>query len=634
MNITRTLKNSKTNWLVIALITVAILEVLSILGVSVSLWVELPIFLIIVAVFGREILLSGAKSLLRLNFSDINLLMDIAIVGAIYLGQFAEASVIIVLFALGETLEEYGVERSQTALKDLVEKAPKSAEIRGKGKKVPVEQIKVGEIVVVRPGDEIPLDGVVVSGDSLVDEAAITGEPIPKNKHSGDYVYAGTQNMKGYLEFEVKKEAKDSTLSKIINLTYESYEKKAGAQRFTEKFARYYTPAVVLTAVLLVIIPVFFFREPFRPWFIQSLTLILISCPCALVISTPVAVFSAIGVANRKGAIIKGGKYIEEMGRVRAVAFDKTRTLTRGELIVSDIIPFNNYTEADVIACAAGMEAFSEHPIAKSIIARAEAMNLKPHEFSNFISESGKGLRGECKDCCDTKLCMGNIRFITEEHQVGEEVLKKVRELESQGKTAIVTCDGLNIKGVIALTDEIRPESRSLITALRGMGITPVMLTGDNRASAEFVAKELGITVVKAGLLPDEKVNEITRLVEEYEHVAMVGDGVNDAPALASASVGIAMGAIGSDIAIENADIALMTNNLTLISYLVNLGKKCLGKIQFNIAFAVTVKLLFLMLAIAGRSNLVLAIFADVGVTVLVILNSLGLYRYDRKLVS
>lgn len=628
------LKVSKTNRLVIALITVAVLEILSILGVTVPLWVELPVFLIIVAVFGRGILLSGARSLLRLNFSDINLLMDIAIAGAIYLGQYAEASVIIVLFALGETLEEYGIERSQTALKNLVEKSPKSAEVKDKEGKVPVEQIKIGDVVIVRPGNEIPIDGVVENGDSLVDEAAITGEPIPRNKHLGDNVYAGTLNKQGYLEIAVKKESKDSTLSKIINLTYESYEKKAGSQRFIEKFARYYTPVVFLTAVLLIIVPVFFFNEPFRPWFTQSLTLLLISCPCALVISTPVAVFSAIGVANRKGAIIKGGKYIEEMGRVKVVALDKTRTLTKGELIVSDIVPFNNYTEADVIACAAGMEAFSEHPIAKSIIAKAESMNLKPHEFTNFTSEPGKGLRGVCKECCDTKTCLGNIRFVSEEHQIGEDVQKKVTELESLGKTAIVTCDGVNIKGVIALTDEIRKESRPLIAELRRMGITPVMLTGDNKASAEFVAKELGITDIKAGLLPDEKVREVSRLVTEYKHVAMVGDGVNDAPALANASVGIAMGAIGSDIAIENADIALMTDNIALISYLAGLGRACLGKIRFNIAFAVIAKLVFLVLAITGRSSLVLAIFADVGVTVLVILNSLELYRYDRKLAG
>jgi Zn2+/Cd2+-exporting ATPase len=360
---------------------------------------------------------------------------------------------------------------------------------------------------------------------------------------------------------------------------------------------------------------------------------LLISCPCALVISTPVAVFSAIGVANRKGAIVKGGKYIEEMGRLKAVALDKTRTLTRGELIVSDIVPFNGYSESDVIACAAGMEAFSEHPIARSIIARAESMQLKPHEIASFTSEPGKGLRGVCKECCDTRTCLGNLRFVAEEHQIGEDVRKKVDELESQGKTVIVTCDGTNIKGVIALTDEIRPESRQLIAGLRRIGITPVMLTGDNKASAEFVAKELGITDVRAGLLPDGKVKEISRLVEEHRHVAMVGDGVNDAPALASASVGIAMGAIGSDIAIENADIALMTNNLGLILYLVNLGKKCLVKIQFNIVFAVMAKLIFLGLAITGKSNLALAIFADVGVTVLVILNSLELYRYSRKAV-
>lgn len=415
-------------------------------------------------------------------------------------------------------------------------------------------------------------------------------------------------------------------------MTYESAEKKSVSQKFIEKFAKIYTPLVLFTSLLLILIPVVFLGKPFDLWFTQALTLLIISCPCALVISTPVSIFSAIGNATQKGALIKGGRFIEEMGKIRAIGFDKTRTLTKGEPVVSDIVPFNGFTEEEVIACAAGMEAFSEHPIAKSILAKVEEEKVKIHQFTNFQAVPGKGLKGECTVCFDKHHCLGNIKFVSEEHYVSEEVLKKVEEFEKQGKTTIVMRDNKRVKGVIGVTDEIRKESKPLVESLLKLGIIPVILTGDNKSSAKFVSSELGIEMVRAELLPDEKVEELSKLIQQYKHVVMVGGGINDAPALATASVGISMGAIGSDVAIENADIALMNDNLNMVPYLVGLGKKCVEKIRFNIAFAVSVKFLFLLLAIAGLSNLALAIFADVGVTVLVILNSLRLYDYKGTL--
>jgi Cd2+/Zn2+-exporting ATPase len=385
---------------------------------------------------------------------------------------------------------------------------------------------------------------------------------------------------------------------------------------------------VVAASFLLVLVPVALLGKPFAPWFIQALTLLIISCPCALVISTPVTIFSAIGNATQRGALIKGGRFIEEMGRLKAIAFDKTRTLTRGEPTVSDVFTFDDFSPKEVLACAAGIETFSEHPIARSILDRAEAENIEPHPFENFEAVSGKGLKGECLVCSDSHQCLGNIRFVSEEHHAGEEVLKQVQELERQGKTAIVISDHKRVKGVIGVTDEIRGESRPVINDLLSLGITPLILTGDNGSSARFVASQLGIERVSAELLPHQKVEELTRLLQEYQHVAMVGDGVNDAPALASASVGIAMGAIGSDLAIENADIALMNDNLQIVPYLVKLGRKTVSKIRFNTVSAVLIKFLFLALALTGMSSLVLAIFADVGVTVLVILNGLRLYGF------
>jgi Cd2+/Zn2+-exporting ATPase len=622
------LKNDKFRWLIATLLIILPFEVLSLFSIHFPLWIELPLFIIVISIFGRSVFLSGIRSLIKLNFSNINLLMTIATFGAIYLRQFEEAVIIIVLFALADTLEEFGIEKSQAALKELVETAPKAAQVKGKEEKVPIENIGIGEIIVIKPGDQIPLDGEVVSGSSLVDEAAITGEPLPRNKYIGDLAFGGTINGQGYLEVKVTKKAKDTTLSKIIELTYKSAEKKSISQTFIEQFAKIYTPSAVLVSLLLILIPVLVLGNPFIPWFKQALTLLVIACPCALVISTPIAIFSAVGNATQKGALIKGGRYIEEMGKIKAIAFDKTRTLTKGEPVVSDIIPFNGFNEEDVIACAGGMEAFSEHPIAKSIVARAKEMNIRVHQFAQFQAIPGKGLRGDCTVCVDKHHCLGNIRFISEEHDIDEAVLKRVEELEKQGKTMILISDNKRVKGIIGVTDETRKESKALVENLLKMKIIPVILTGDNKSSANFVAQKLGIEIVKSELLPDRKVEELSKLIQQYKHVAMVGDGVNDAPALASSSVGIAMGAIGSDVAIENADIALMNDNLSLVSFLIALGKKCGGKIRFNIVSAISIKLLFLFLAIAGLSNLALAIFADVGVTVLVILNSLRLYHY------
>ena len=623
-------KNVKFRWLLVALIVIIPFLVLSYFSIHASLWIELPIFLIIIIIFGIKVFISAFKSLIKFKFSNINLLMTIAVIGAFYLRQFEEATIIIILFALGDNLEEFGIARSQTALKRLVDSTPKTALVKGKENEVSIEDIEIGETVIIKPGDIIPMDGIVIFGNSLVDEATITGEPLPRNKYLNDAVYAGTINGTGYLEVKVTKKAKDNTLSKIIDLTYKASEKKSSSQKFIEKFAKIYTPVVILASILLVIIPVVILKKPFNYWFTQALTLLIISCPCALVISTPVTIFSAIGNATKKGALIKGGIFLEEMGKIKAIAFDKTKTLTKGEPIVSDIIPLNGFTESEVLACAAGLEAFSEHHIAKSIVKKAEEIGVEPHIFKDFQSVTGKGLTGECSICADKRHFLGNIKFINENQGMGNDefILKRIDELEKQGKTAVVMSDDKRIKGIIAITDEIRKESKPLILSLLELNVKPIILTGDNEASAKFIASNLGIEDVKAELLPEDKVKELTKIKAQYKYVAMAGDGVNDAPALASASVGIAIGATGSDIAIENADIALLNDNLNLLPYLIKLGKKAVGIIRFNIILAIAIKFLFLILAALGLSNLSLAIFADVGVTILVIINGLRLFGY------
>ena len=653
-------KNVKFRWQLAALAVIVPFLVLSYFSIHAPLWVELPIFGAIIVFFGREVFSSAFRSLIKLKFSNINLLMTIAVIGAIYLRQFEEAAIIIVLFAIGDNLEEFGIQRSQSALKKLVDSTPKTASVKGRQEEVLIKDIEIGQTVIIKPGDIIPMDGKVIYGNSLVDESTITGEPLPKNKYLNDTVYAGTLNGNGYLEVEVTRKGKDNTLSKIIDLTYKSSEKKTSSQKFIEKFAKIYTPAVMAAAILLVIIPVVLLKKPFDYWFSQALTLLIISCPCALVISTPVTIFSAVGNATKKGALVKGGIFLEEMGKIKAIAFDKTKTLTKGSPTVSDIIAFNGFTESEVLACAAGLEAFSEHPIAKSIVKKALEIGAEPHIFKDFKSVTGKGLTGECSVCTDKIHFLGNFRFISENQGNNTDsntdknynadnivnadntcstanadnianndfILKRIDELEKQGKTAIVISDDKRIKGIIAVTDEIRKESKPLIESLLKLNVKPIMLTGDNQASAQFIASNLGIETVKAELLPENKVAELTKLISEYKHVAMAGDGVNDAPALASASVGIAMGATGSDVAIENSDIALLNDNLNLLPYLIRLGRKVAGIIRFNVILAVSIKFIFLILAAFGLSNLSLAIFADVGVTILVIINGLRLFGY------
>ncbi len=629
MLISEILKETKFKRLAATLLLIIPLEILSLFSIHLPAFIEYPLFAAIIFFFGREVIIGGLQSLARLKFSNINLLMTVATFGAVYLGELEEAVIIIVLFAVSEALEEFGITRSQSALEELVEKAPKAALLKGQENKTPIEKIAINDIVVIKPGDYIPLDGVVIKGESLVDESSITGEPLPKNKYEGEPVFAGTLNSQGYLEIKVTKVSKDTTLAKIVDLTFQAAERKSQAARFIEKFASYYTPGVLVLALFLTAIPVLFFGQPFTPWFAQSLTILLIACPCALVISTPITIFSAIGNATKRGILIKGGQFLEEMGRVKAIAFDKTRTLTKGEPVVSDVIPLNGYTKAELLACVAGAEAFSEHPIARSIVESSKNFpDIKDHEYANFKAIMGKGISGECLVCVDKHHCIGTLQFVMEEHKVDKRTVDIVERFEKEGKTAIIITDDKKIKGVLGIVDEIRPESSSTIKELHQLKVKTAILTGDNASAASYVAKEVGIDEVHARLLPDEKVIQLKNLVTKYKDVAMVGDGVNDAPSLSTASVGIAMGAIGSEVAVENADIALMNNNLGLIPFLVRLGKVSGSTIRINTGAAIAVKAIFLFLALAGKSSLALAIFADVGVTVLVVVNSLRLFNF------
>ena len=623
--------DKKFRFLLFAVVIVVTLEILSLTGVYLPMPYAPFIYAGFILAIGYEILWDGVKAAYKLNFGSINLLMLIAVIGAFYLQQYPEAAVVIVLYVLGENLEDIGIENSMSALDDLVSKSPKTAFVKAEENYIEVEKISVGTIIQVKPGEMIPMDGNIVSGHSTVDEASITGEPIPKDKHEGDTVFAGTLNKNGFLEIKTTKLAVDSTFAKIIKLTFEAAENKSEAQNFINRFAKYYTPAVIVLSALIFTIPVFLLKQDLNHWLLQAITLLVIACPCALVISTPVAIFAAIGNASGKGALVKGGRYMEALAEVKAVALDKTRTITYGNPTVSDVIPLNGTSMEELLGCASGAEVFSEHPLAQAIVDRSIKEGFEPHKVEKFKNIAGKGVTAKCLVCEDETILLGKLSFIAEHENITDDIKEIVQRLSDEGKTAVVVSFGKGVAGVIGLTDEVKSDSVHALKELSKMHIDTVMLTGDNVKAANYVAQQVGINKVYGELLPDEKASKINDLLKEYEQVAMVGDGINDAPALAQSTVGIAMGAAGSDTAIETANIALMNDKLSLIPFLITLSKRTVNRIKVNVWGAILVKLIFVVLAIMGHSHLVLAIAADVGVTLVVILLSLELMNYKDK---
>ena len=575
---------------------------------------------------GYFVFLSAFRGLLRQRFLNINFLVTIAAIGAIYINQLAEAAAVIFFFALAEVFEEFGIDRARKAVESLIKKSPQTT-ILLSGDKVPVEKVKIKDVVIIRPGDLIPLDGLVIKGASSVDEATITGESVPKDKRDGDTVFAGTLNLNGYLEIEVTKESKDSTFAKIIALVEKAQTSRAPAQEFIDAFAKYYTPLVVVVAFLIALVPPLFFGGVFNEWLYRALVLLVIACPCALVISAPVSVASAIGGASRKGILIKGGKYLEALGKIKAVAFDKTRTLTLGEPYVSDVITFNGYSEEEVLADACGIEKFSSHPLAKSILDFAQSKGVTPHLMEKYENLAGKGGKAVCLVCDNLEHCVGNLKLMHANNVSTKEVLEKVEQFEKEGKTVILVSEGSNVMGMLVVADKIRDEASETVSRLKKMEIQSVMLTGDNPHTADSVAKQLGIENIYASLLPDEKVEKIDELKKKFMYVAMVGDGVNDTPSLATSTVGIAVGAGGSDVAIETADVVLMNSNLLNVPYAIDTGRRTLKTIKQNVIASLAVKAVFLILALFGFTHLEYAIGADSGMAILVILNGLRLFR-------
>ncbi len=567
---------------------------------------------------------SAVRGLIKQRFLNISFLVVIASLGALYIGEYAEAAAVVFLFALAELFESYGVERSRRAVAALIKKSPKVARMVD-GTTMPVEKVVVGTIVAVKPGEQIPLDGVVVKGESTIDEASITGESIPVDKTIDDQVFASTMNVQGYLEIRVEKASQDSTFARIITLIEEAQASRAPTQAFIDKFARYYTPAVVILSILIAVIPTLVFGLPFEDWLYRALILLVIACPCALVIATPVAIASAIGGASRSGILIKGGKYLEKLASVKVVAFDKTRTLTYGTHTVTDVIAFGSHSKEKVIADAAGIELFSSHPLAEAIIAYAKEQSIEPHKMDSYENVAGKGGRAQCL-VCEADSYIGNRKLLTESGIDSTAFEADVERLEKEGKTVVLVAEGKEVIGALAISDQVREEASEVIDVLRRRGVESAMLTGDNEHSAAYVANLIGINDVKASLLPEEKVTSVKELRDKYHSVAMVGDGVNDAPSLVTSDVGFAIGAGGTDAAIESADITLLSGDLRTIPQSIKLARATVKTIRTNIILALGIKILFLILVPFGLTNLVFAIAADSGMAIVVILNSLRLF--------
>jgi Cd2+/Zn2+-exporting ATPase len=572
---------------------------------------------------GYNVAKSGYHSLIAKTF-DMNFLMSLAVIGALSIGEFAEGAIVVFLFSLGNTLQSYTMDKARNSIKSLMDLTPKEAYLRRGGRliKVSVSELKIDDMIIVKPGEKVSVDGTIIKGSSPIDESPITGESQPADKMQGDRVFAGSINGSGSLEIKVGKLSRDSTLSRIIYLVEEAQAQKAPSQNFVDAFSRIYTPSVIISAVLISIIPPLFLSLPFANWFYRGLMLLVISCPCALVISTPVSIVSAIACASRKGILIKGGAYLEEMGSISAMAFDKTGTLTRSQFEVTDIVPINGCTKSGVLATAASLEMKSEHPLAKAILKKADQENISLREPLDVSTHPGKGLKCTLNG---QSAYIGNLTFLREQEIPTTIYEKEVLKLENEGKTTILVISN-NIKGIIALADAPRKEARKCIEELKKKGIKhTVMLTGDNERVASAISKYLNVDKFKAALLPEEKVNAIKVLLSQYGKVAMVGDGVNDAPALAVSSVGIAMGAAGSDTALETADVALMSDDLLKLPSLIHLSRKTLATIKTNIVFSLMVKAAFITLVFSGMANLWMAVVADVGTSLAVILYGMRL---------
>lgn len=608
-------------------------------------WTVISLAVLSIALGGRETLRKGLISLRTLTL-NINFLMSIAIVGAIAIGQWPEAAMVTFLFGLAEMIEAFSLDRARLAIRSLLELKPELAEVRmpdGTWKDLPATEVQIGQTVRVKPGERIALDGRVLAGTTTINQAPITGESMPVEKGPGDTVFAGTVNERGSFEFEATTTGGNTTLARIIKAVQKAQSQRAPTQRFVDQFAKYYTPAVVILSILVAAIPPLFFSQAFQPWLYKSLVLLVIACPCALVISTPVTVVSGLATAARSGILVKGGVYLENGRRLRIIALDKTGTLTQGAPRVTDVIPLVDRSADELHQIAASIDALSEHPVASAIVAgwtgadRTEPGSETPErktaarkghellEVEGFDSITGRGVKATLNG---TTYYLGNHRLVHELDVCGPHVEEKLEALETQAKTVVVLMTNREALAVIAVADTLRQSSIRAVADLHALGLQTVMLTGDNSLTAKAIARTVGIDDARGDLLPEDKLAAIDELVRVHKAVGMVGDGINDAPALAKATIGFAMGAAGTDTALETADVALMQDDLRKLPEFIRLSRRTAAVLAQNIAIAIGIKAVFFVLALGGIATLWMAVFADLGASLLVVFNGLRLLRF------
>lgn len=596
-------------------------------------WIATVLFGMATIAGGILIFPHAFSSLRRLRL-DMNVLMTVAVLGAWLVGEGAEGAAVVFLFSLAELLESWSVGRARRAIESLLALTPQTALLKRDGREpeeVPAMQVQPGETIVVRSGQRVPLDGEVSAGRSAVDQAPITGESVPVDKKPGDQVFAGTINGEGSLEVHVTKAADESTLAHITKLVQQAEQQKAPTQRFVDRFARIYTPSVFFLAILVAVLPPLLSLGPWAEWGYRALVLLVIACPCALVIATPISIVCGLTSLARRGVLIKGGAFLEAVGNLRALALDKTGTITQGRPQVVEVIPWDGHGKEEILRKAAAINTHSAHPLAEAVTAFATANEVSFLPADSYESITGRGARA---------LIDGHPHFIGNHkmaHDLGvcsPEVEARLAEIEERGQSLAILghaphdgCAG-TVLGIFALGDMMRPEIPEALQRLHSAGLDKVvMLSGDNQRTANVIARQAGIDEARGDLMPEEKVTAIQELVKSHTHVGMVGDGVNDAPAMAVASVGIAMGAVGSDTAIETADIALMNDDLRRLADAIAASRRTVRIIKANVAFAIAVKAVFLVLAFTGYTSLWLAILADTGATLIVIANALRLLR-------
>ncbi|MGE0535198.1 MAG: heavy metal translocating P-type ATPase [Pirellulales bacterium] len=573
----------------------------------------------------------GWRALLQLR-PDMNLLMVVAISGAFVIDEFLEAATVAFLFAVSLALESWSVGRARRAIAALMSISPNTARVidaDGTETKVDVQRVPVGTTIVARPGEKFSLDGKIVKGETTVNQAPITGESAPVPKATGDDVFAGTINGDGAVELVTTKPAEDTTLSRIIRMVGDAQSKRSPSEQWVEQFARYYTPAVMLLALTVIVVPPLVAGGSWSRWFYEGLVLLVIACPCALVISTPVTIVASLAASARHGVLVKGGLYMEIPGTLKAIAMDKTGTLTEGRPEVREVVPLSGHTKAEVLEIAAAVEARSEHPLARAILRAAEEQGINRVAAEAFQAIKGKGATASING---KPIWLGSHRMLEERGQESPQMHEQLARMEADGSSVVVIGKDEHVCGFIALADRIRPDARRAIEQIRAAGIERiVMLTGDNQGTANTIARESGVDEVQAELLPEDKLLAIEKLVRQFGLIAMIGDGVNDAPAMARATLGIAMGAAGTDAALETADIALMGDDLMGVPWLIHHSRRCLRVIRQNIALSLGVKAAFVVLTLMGSASLWAAIAADTGASLIVVFNGLRMLSVGRS---